>query len=315
MRTSRWAWLAASWLVSTSAWAYGPNICDFDGDGKSDYVVVRNVGGQAHWWVWRTGGAGTLTFQWGLGTDNLACGDFNGDGKDDATVWRSGAPGAFWVLLTNGGVVYAPFGLTGDNPTVIGDYDGDLKDDMAVFRPGASAGAQSTWWYKRSSDSALIPVAWGANPDFPIPGDFDGDLKADFTIQRNVGGAGYFWRRGSLAGGVSVYPWGLASDFVDPLDFSGDGRVDTMVNRSSGGVVNWYGLNGATGTPLAGLVWRRWGVSGDSRVPGDYDGDGKADIAIWRSGRFWVLNSATSSVGVFNWGVSGDVPVASFNNH
>ncbi len=209
MRSSCWAWLAASWLLSTSAWAYGPNICDFDGDGKSDYVVVRDLGGPVQWWVWRSASASVSVFRWGLNTDTAMCGDFDGDGKDDATVWRPGSPGAFWVLRTSGGLIKTDFGMTGDEATVIGDYDGDLKDDLAVLRPGASVGAQSTWWYKRSADSAIITVPWGVNGDFPAPGDFDGDFKADFTIQRNVGGVGYFWRRNSLAGSVTIYPWGL----------------------------------------------------------------------------------------------------------
>jgi hypothetical protein len=41
-----------------------------------------------------------------------------------------------------------------------------------------------------------------------------------------------------------------------------------------------------------------WGQSGDRPAPGDYDGDGRADIAIQRSdstGAFWILPSATGS--------------------
>jgi hypothetical protein len=56
-----------------------------------------------------------------------------------------------------------------------------------------------------------------------------------------------------------------------------------------------------------------WGVSTDVPLPGDYDGDGKADPAAYRpsTGQWFILTSGSSYTAsiVVSWGVSTDVPV------
>jgi spore coat protein A, manganese oxidase len=103
---------------------------------------------------------------------------------------------------------------------------------------------------------------------------------------------------------------GRANGEPDWLDFSGDGRSDFVIaSLATAPELRWWVSDSATSDISVTL----WGVEGDRLVPGDYDGDGIVDPAIWRPGPagsagFWILPS-TTGIGYFQpFGQTGDWP-------
>src|SRR5437867_5787111 len=80
--------------------------------------------------------------------------------------------------------------------------------------------------------------------------------------------------------------------------------ADIAVWRPSTGY--WYVLGG----PGSQQTYFPWGTSGDTPVPGDYDGDGKTDFSIFRSSSntWWVTKSSDGNYYAVTFGASGDKP-------
>ncbi len=86
-------------------------------------------------------------------------------------------------------------------------------------------------------------------------------------------------------------------------DFTGDGITDFSVFRPSSGT--WFiqpnGAGNASGV--------NFGISTDKLQPADYNGDGKTDIGIFRSGVWYWIRSSDNTVQGYQWGTANDIPV------
>jgi spore coat protein A len=147
------------WGVSGDKVAPG----DYDGDGKSDFVIARTEGANLRFWKRLTTGT-VSTELYGLSSDQIVPGDYDGDGKTDVAVVRNPGAGSIrWFIEPSaGGAQSFTFGTATDF-TAQGDYDGDGKTDVAIWRPSTG-----TFWWLNSGNSTVQTFALGGSNDSPI---------------------------------------------------------------------------------------------------------------------------------------------------
>jgi hypothetical protein len=187
--------------------------------------------------------------------------------------------------------------------------------------------SNGTWNWLYSASNYLVSSAgskqWGNTGlgDVPLSGDMDGDGRMDLVVWRASTGT-WFWLTSSsnfdYAQNVQVQ-WGNNSLGDIPLigDIDGDGKGDLIVWRASSGT--WYWLLSSAGyNPTYGGS-KQWGNNslGDKPMIGDMDGDGLADLTVWRANDgtwYWLTSSSGynyASSGQKQWGNNGlgDIPL------
>ena len=134
--------------------------------------------------------------------------------------------------------------------------------------------------------------------------DFDGDGRTDLTVYRSSNNT--FYAQSSLTRNLLAQQIGQAGDSVSlTVDFDGDGKSDFSTARYNAPIV-WRIFQSATGN-LREVVWGSSALN-DFFAAGDYDGDGASDIAIFRAGTWYIIESSTGNFRAETFGQSGDVP-------
>jgi uncharacterized delta-60 repeat protein len=191
-------------------------------------------------------------------------------------------------------------------PSMRGDFDGDRKTDFAVFRPS------SRFWYLLNSfDNSFYQERYGAVGDVPLPSDYNYDLKTDISVYRPSTSNWYISPSLPSGGGVGGGLFGQSGDIRVPEDYDGDGYTDLAVFRPTDGTWTIQYSGQPINFFITPTITVAWGLGTDKPVPGDYDGDGRADLAVFRpsNGYWYILRSSDGQVTSVPFGLSADKTV------
>ena len=232
-------------------------------------------------------------------------GDYNGDGKTDIASWVNGSGGHQLRVHYSTGDGFTNVVHVGLNLCALeagtynwrGDYNGDGKADIASWVEN-SGGHQLRIHYSTGDGfNNVLYSGLALNKDYILAfnwlGDFNGDGKTDIASWVE-GGEGHQLRMHYSTGngftnvvysGLNLDPSILSKNWLG--DFNGDGKADiaSWVAGYDGHRlrVHYSTGDGFNNVLYSGLALNKEDVRSFNWL-GDFNGDGKTDIASWVAG-------------------------------
>jgi hypothetical protein len=183
------------------------------------------------------------------------------------------------------------------------DFNGDGRTDIALYREGSrgpDAPQPSVWYFLDVLTGTPFSIQWGSSLDVPAPADYDGDGKTDPGIFRwwdfNSGDTNEWWLSRPQLGHLVLN--GLELGYYKfPRNYLGSAKaevgqlyqVDISQNPGETCFVSVYLVADDDGFVMRKTVGDACNVN-PVPIPGDYDNDGRSEIAVFVNRHFkvWV---------------------------
>lgn len=224
-------------------------------------------------------------------------GDFDGNGISDILFQNladSANPLGAWMNADktqwNGALGPAPK----SDWTVYGAYDftGSGVCDI-MFRSKRADTQYAVGYYEDGDVTQFRTMGWGVTAEWELAdvGDFNGSGRADILWKNSSNGYLGLWMDGTDQWvALPASNLGSGQSLIGMGDVNGDGKDDILIN--SNGVLGYWDITGILDGTSSTPEWNAFGihVGNEWETIGcaDFDGNGKADIVLWRDSDGYV---------------------------